>query len=417
MPNTVVVGGGLAGLTAAAGLARQGQTVTLLEGAGATGGHARTTEHDGHLLNFGPHALGMSGPGTAVLRALGVALPGRLAPIAGSRLLVRNELLAPWHRDVRGSMRGAAAALRALARAPRRFDVTVGGWLDAEVDDPVANRFVRALAQLLTYADAADVQAVGALAASLRAGQPRYLDGGWQSIVTQLRQIVTDAGGRIVTGTPGRAVVIEHGRVVAVTAANGRLWPADAAVVAVGSPKQAAALLDGDAAATVAGWAHQAVPVALSSLDVALRQRPATVTGAVLGLDRPLYLAVHSDRARLAPRRGAVLHVAAFQQPGGPPASRHELEGLLDRVATDWRDQLVHARFLPSITVTHDLVVARSGSPGRPGPAVPGSAGLYVAGDWVGSAGYLAQASIASGAAAARAIVSGAVQPAAVVAG
>jgi hypothetical protein len=42
-------------------------------------------------------------------------------------------------------------------------------------------------------------------------------------------------------------------------------------------------------------------------------------------------------------------------------------------------------------------VTARGGGlAGRPGPAVQGAAGLYVAGDWVGADGMLVDASFAS---------------------
>jgi hypothetical protein len=43
-----------------------------------------------------------------------------------------------------------------------------------------------------------------------------------------------------------------------------------------------------------------------------------------------------------------------------------------------------------------DCVVVGGGLAGRPGPAVPGSDNLYVAGDWVGREGMLAAASLAS---------------------
>ena len=56
-PRTFVVGGGLAGLTAAATLAQAGRPVTLLEGTGHLGGRARTRRRDGFGLNLGPHAV------------------------------------------------------------------------------------------------------------------------------------------------------------------------------------------------------------------------------------------------------------------------------------------------------------------------------------------------------------------------
>lgn len=71
-------------------------------------------------------------------------------------------------------------------------------------------------------------------------------------------------------------------------------------------------------------------------------------------------------------------------------------------VADRWRDDVVHARFLPDLVISHDAVMASGpGLRGRPGPVVPDAAGLFVAGDWVGPRGYLAQASLASAGAAA----------------
>jgi len=62
-----------------------------------------------------------------------------------------------------------------------------------------------------------------------------------------------------------------------------------------------------------------------------------------------------------------------------------------------WREVVVERRFLPSLVVSHMLVTAAAGgTAGRPGPAVPGIRNLYVAGDWVGPEGMLADASLAS---------------------
>src|SRR5262249_3615300 len=54
--DVVIVGGGLAGLTAACYLARAGREVELLERASAIGGRAATRRKGDFSLNLGPHA-------------------------------------------------------------------------------------------------------------------------------------------------------------------------------------------------------------------------------------------------------------------------------------------------------------------------------------------------------------------------
>ena len=81
--DVVVVGGGLAGLAAAAFAARGGLRVRVLERSPHPGGRARTRDRDGFLFNVGPHALYRRGPGRAVLRELGVEFVGAVPPYAG----------------------------------------------------------------------------------------------------------------------------------------------------------------------------------------------------------------------------------------------------------------------------------------------------------------------------------------------
>src|SRR5437879_4624714 len=81
--EAIVVGGGLAGLTAATLLARAGARVTLYERSTTLGGRAITQNEAGFLLNLGPHALYRGGAAARVLRQLEVDVPGGVPKASG----------------------------------------------------------------------------------------------------------------------------------------------------------------------------------------------------------------------------------------------------------------------------------------------------------------------------------------------
>ncbi len=64
--NVIVVGGGIAGLTAAIYLARGGRKVTLFEKERSLGGRATTSLRAGFRFNLGPHVVYRRGPAADV---------------------------------------------------------------------------------------------------------------------------------------------------------------------------------------------------------------------------------------------------------------------------------------------------------------------------------------------------------------
>ena len=69
--EVAVIGGGLAGLTAAVYLAKAGRSVILLEKTDQFGGRAQTTNKNDVLFNLGPHALFSAGTAIKILTELG----------------------------------------------------------------------------------------------------------------------------------------------------------------------------------------------------------------------------------------------------------------------------------------------------------------------------------------------------------
>src|SRR5215468_6810838 len=171
------------------------------------------------------------------------------------------------------------------------------------------------------------------------------------------------------------------------------------AVVVAADPDTVAELLSGSAQATARRWAAAAIPVKAACLDLALSKLPQPRATFALGIDRPLYLSVHSAVATLGPHGTAVIHVAKYlgNAASDPKADEKELERLMDLVQPGWRDLVVQRRFLPDMLVSNALpTAAMGGNAGRPGPAVPDADGVYVVGDWVGPDGLLADATLAS---------------------
>jgi phytoene dehydrogenase-like protein len=130
----------------------------------------------------------------------------------------------------------------------------------------------------------------------------------------------------------------------------------------------------------------------------------------VLGVDRPLYLSVHSAVSALAPAGKALIHVAKYLDRegaahGDPVADRRELEALLDLAQPGWRELVVHSQYLPRMAVMERLDRAdEGGARGRPTPEIDDLPGVYVAGDWVQGGGWLCDAAIGSARRAAQAV-------------
>ena len=419
--DVVVIGGGLSGLAVATFLAKQGKRVRLLEQSHALGGRARTKQQDGFYLNIGPHALYRGGRGMAVLGELGVKVQGRVPSVSGGFAVkggVKHTFPAGMVSLLTTSLFNLSAKLetaRLLASLAKIdgnpvMSLSVREWLDAEISHADVKDFLMSVFRVSTYSNAPELMSAGAALEQLKLAFDKsvlYLDGGWQTLVDGLAEAARLSGVHIETNAKIESVERDlAGAVRGVRFADNRSIIASTVVIA-SSPAVAVNLVERGRQTQLVRWADEAIPVKAATLDIALRYLPKPKATFALGVDRPLYLSVHSATARLAPEGSALIHVAKYLAPEGEDSNEtieRELEGLLDLVQPGWRAAVAHRRFLPDLIVANSTPLADcSGT--RPGPQVPDVTGLFVVGDWVGPEGMLADTSLASARQAARIIV------------
>lgn len=391
----MVIGAGLAGLTAGASAARRGAAVTVVD-TRSPGGRARTDRRSGYLMNQGPHALYKRGPGRKVLVDLGVKPSGHRPRFRGSRGLADGQL-APLPFGPQGFLAGdrvGAQVAKALGRLaitdPSRWaGRSAQEWIDHLELRPAAAGLLQGLVRVTTYV--ADLDRLPADLALTQArsgllGGVAYLDGGWQALVEGLLGACRDAGALVRSATAVHHVTGEPGAWQVVVGAD-QVLPASAVVVAAGGPQAAARLVP-----VPTDWEALGPQVTAACMDIGLRGPGAPF---VVGIDQPLYLSTHCPPGDLTPKGGALVHAMRYGATG-PDQDRRQLQHLA-AVAGVRPHDVVTERFLAKMVVTHLLPSPQGGLAERPAVQVAGTEGLFVAGDWVGPTGWLADAALSSG--------------------
>jgi phytoene dehydrogenase-like protein len=413
----VVVGGGLAGLVAATLLGRRGCDVRLFESAETLGGRAQTEHRDGYSFNLGPHALYAKGVARRVLGELDVEYSGHppasqgLFASLGADLHVLPAAPASLLRTTLFSFREKLQVARLLAGLPK---LDLAPWRGKPVSEWIASaaservRFLLSgLVRVATYANAPDQLDAAAAIHQIQlalAANVLYLDRGWGELVRGLERRAREAGVKVTTRARVAGLELARGAVSSITLDDGTRVEAHDVVIA-GDPQTALRLAQPERAPALARAIAALVPVRAACLDLALQRLPRPDRNFALGLDRPLYLSVHSaSGAALAPPGGALIQLARYLAPDETPdreSMRTALEGLADEVQPGWRAVLVHQRLMPAMTVSHGLPSYREPRPAARVGEIPG---LWLAGDWVGEQGLLADAAAASAETVARAI-------------
>jgi phytoene dehydrogenase-like protein len=411
--DVAVIGGGLAGLTAAIYVAKAGKSVVLIEKAKRLGGFAQTTNQKGALFNFGPHAMYEGGGALEILKDLqcvpkgGYASKGGMIGIFQGRMIhmptdLTSDEVTEWGQVMSGLSQIDTNSLRS---------VSIQEWVKNNIVHDRVRLFFLAMCRQWSYSDNPNAISAGYI---LKQGQlagfgVRYVEAGWQKVVEELHKLAEHLGVTFVTGKKTKQIVTEKGNVSGILLSDDQKIETTSVITAIG-PHDVYKLVKEAEQTSIKKWKEESYPLYAACLDVALNRLPIPERSFALGLDQPFYFGIHSLSVRLSENGAHVLHVMKYhdnQLITDAKADKQQLIDLLHLLQPEWEEELVAIRYLPKILVAHDArTIHHAGSGSASSPIVPEIKGLYVAGDWVGQEGRLADAAMLSAKLAAQEVIS-----------
>lgn len=412
MTRVVVVGGGLAGITAALDCTDAGASVTLLEAKPRLGGLTYSMRRGELEVDNGQHVfLRCCTAYRALLDRLGVAdqtvLQERLdIPVLSTRdtrpaRLRRVRLPAPWHLapallgyrllSPSAKVRAARAvfALRNLRRTDPAADRrSFGDWLRAHGQDAAAIEALWDLIGTATLNARADGASLALAAMVFQVGlleDAGAADIGWSQVPLgrlhgdAARARLAAVGVTVQTGTR----VTDLDRVGADWLVRSRTaqYPADVVILAA-PPAAAEALLPSGALTATGGWSAQLGSAAIVNIHIVLRERVLTEPFVAVVGSPVQWVFDRTESAGLARGQYLALSVSAADEYIDLPVARlrevflPELARVLPGLD---RDQVV------DFFVTRERAATFRPAPGqaglRPGPRTA-KTGLVLAGAW-----------------------------------
>jgi hypothetical protein len=359
-----IVGGGIAGLTAAIACAEEGAAVTLLEAHSELGGRGRSTDGP-YKANLGPHAMYL-GPFWTWMRERDI-LPAHCgARLVSARLRIDGALR-------RTPPLGALPGVLRLRGRRAPVDVDFRSWASSHTDERTAALLSAACGVFTYYHDPGELSAAFTWSRAVRlllaAPSPvRYPVGGWSTLVSSLERRVRELGVDVQTETRVQEL------------------PATPVILAT-ELDHARELLGDDSLDWKAGKTV--------CVDLGLSRRRGDPS-VVSDMDEAGWIGRYSTtNPSIAP---AGEELVQAQMPIRPQESADQaglrLERLLDVGLEDWRGRETWRR--------RQVMDARSGALDMPGttwrdrPAIDRGDGVFLAGDMVAADGLLAEVSWAS---------------------
>lgn len=411
--KVIVVGGGLAGLSAAARLAYYGYEVTLLEKAPKLGGRAISIPLKGFNFNFGAHAI--YARDKSILRNFENEIhlpidwkdfsPAKAFYDMGSYTTPMPATLEGLYKthviDSRHKVRFVYEIFRTMSSLERGEEgVPIGEYLEKESEQVKDILLTVASSNFFTNEPEKIPSPLffhyyKRLFSTSRAVS--YIGGGWQSIVESFADIIEGHGGTIVTKEKVTGIELDGNRVTAVHGQE-QSYTGDHIIFCI-PPKEVAALFQETPYYSLFAEYTRYTPTQVVVYDIGLRERmESDFTYIYHKAQRVFITDISYYDPTCVPEGGQLMQAVAYLNEEEIAANKGDekvalIESVYDKHFPGWRDLLVAKRVSKRATVQEIKCIDDQ----RLMPVKFYSlSNAYFAGDWCKGDGQLSELSFSS---------------------
>lgn len=415
--TAVVIGGGLAGLSVAARLAKSGLQVKLLEKAAKLGGRAITIPLKGFNFNFGAHAIYTRDSSylRKMERELGIKInwadfdPKKARYDLGEELTEMPATLEGLYKTKILSAKAAKAAfaievMKTVCLLERGEEgVSIGEWMKRSKKPPEIQQLMLLLASSNFFTQEPEripstvffkyYQRMFKTSKAVA-----YIGGGWESLVKELERVILESGSEIITKAKIERVVFDGNRVTAVETSEG-LIEGDEFVFAC-PPKELVKIFEGTPLEPAIAPYQIQRPNTVLVYDIGLKTRINTPYSYIYDKQAKVFLTdISSYDPTCVPEGGQLIQAIAYLKSEEVGDREHAqkrkeaIQALFDKHLPGWRDELVAQRYTERAAVQE--IKVEDDQKLMPVQFHSCSNAVF-AGDWVQGVGQLSELSFSS---------------------
>ncbi|MFC3882259.1 phytoene desaturase family protein [Bacillus songklensis] len=413
--DVLVVGGGLAGLSAAAYLAKKGKKVTLLE-RGKLGGRAVTLMIKGFSFNFGAHAI--YGRDTSFLRKLekelNIHINWRDFEPTKAKYDIGTDLT-----DVPANIQGLfrTKLLKGVDKIKFTFEIfktlihlekghphqSIKHWLDERKISDEVKEMMLTLASSNFFTNEpekipSDVYFQYYQRLFTTNKPVAYIGGGWEALIDEFVRVIEENGGTILTKKKAESVETYNNRVTAVISSEER-FEADEFIFCIPPKELEKLFVDSNIQHFIEQYASYE-PTYVFVYDVGLKKRIEVPYTYIYDKKNRMFITdISFYDETCVPEGGQLLQAIAYISKSEAEDKEHtakvqqKIEELYDKHFAGWRDELV----VPRVSKRASAQELKWTIYQEPMPTFfPAYRNLFFAGDWCEGEGQLSELSFSS---------------------